>query len=275
METRRSNTWIWVALGVCAGLVVCCGLALVVTVGVPAAVRLVRDGDWDRVQTTRLGGERTERVEETIDVGTAPELVVDSFAGRVTIRAGGDGSVRIVATKHVPAGVSPEEIVLTMRTEGSRVRVTARPTQTNVTKRWVEFDITVPAQTALDVRTGAGAVEVRGVQGDLEVDAGAGGIEIEGAAGSARLTAGAGGIDYAGRPSGSCTFRVGAGGITLRFPADTDVEVDLAAGVGGVSSQLPVYGRVARHSIHGRLGTGEKGRVSATAGVGGVNLLRW
>lgn len=65
-----------------------------------------------------------------------------------------------------------------------------------------------------------------------------------------------------------------AGGITLRLPADADVEIDLSAGLGGVNSQMPVAGRVSRHSIHGRIGTGEKGSVTATAGVGGIDLLR-
>lgn len=274
METKKSSTWVWVVLAVCAGLVACCGLALVGVIGLPAIWHSISDADWRQVKVTLPAEEWTERVEETFEVGSAPELEVDSFAGRVTIHAGGDGSVQVVATKHVREGAGPGEIILEMSAEGSRIHVTARPRRVNVANRWVELDITVPAQTALDVRAGAGAVEVRSVQGDLTVDAGAGGIEIKGAAGAARLTAGAGGIDYEGRPSGSCTFRVGAGGITLRLPADADVEVDLTAGLGGVNSQMPIAGRVSRHSIHGRIGTGEKGSVTATAGVGGIDLLR-
>jgi len=272
MESKNRGVWVFVAVVAVLSLVGCCALALFGAVGVPALVRWFPE-NVRRMELHGLDGEITEQMEETFEVGSSPKVVVSSFAGSVQVRAGAEGEVKVVATKYADQGGDLDDIELEMQAQGARVEITARPRHTTG-NRWVEFVITVPAETDLDLRTGAGAVEVRGIRGDLEADAGAGGIEIKGAEGPARLVAGAGGIDYEGRPTGQSTFRVGAGGITLRLPPDADVQVDLSAGLGGVSSQLLVTGRVTRHAIHGTIGTGEKGSVSATAGVGGIDLVR-
>ena len=93
MEPKKARTWVWVVIGVCAGLVACCGLALVGAIGVPVIWHSISDAGWRQAKVTRPAEEWTERVEETFEVGRAPELEVDSFAGRVTIHAGDDGSV--------------------------------------------------------------------------------------------------------------------------------------------------------------------------------------
>jgi len=60
----------------------------------------------------------------------------------------------------------------------------------------------------------------------------------------------------------------------LRLPADANVTVDLSAGLGGVNSALPVDGTVTRRSVRGTIGTGDEASLTATAGIGGVDLVR-
>jgi len=276
MESKKRGVWIWVVLVAGLGLACCCALAVAGAIGVPAIVRSVsgEDTGWPVVRIDRLGPEMSERTEQTFEVDSGPTLEVSNFAGAVTIRAGGEDTIRVVATRMARRARDLEDIRVEMSGEGSRVKVKTSFAGVSGSNPRVILQITVPAETDLDLRTSAGAIEVYGVQGDLEADAAAGGITIQGASGSARLTAGAGGIDYEGQPSGACTFHVGAGGITLRLRADADVRVDLTAGLGGVSSELPVDGSVGVRSIHGTIGTGEKGSISATAGVGGIDLVR-
>ncbi len=276
MESKKRGVWIWVVLVAGLGLALLLRPGVAGAIGVPAIVRSVLDGDTrgPLVQVDLPGPEISDRTEEVFEVGSGPTLDVSNFAGAVTIRAGGEDTIRVVATRVARGARDLEDIRVEMSGEGSRVEVKTSFTGVSSSNRRVILEITVPAETDLDLRTAAGAIEVYGVQGDLEADAAAGGITIQGASGPARLTAGAGGIDYEGQPSGACTFHVGAGGITLRLRADADVRVDLTTGLGGVSSELPVDGSVGVRSIHGTIGTGEKGSISATAGVGGIDLVR-
>ena len=278
METK-SNTktmWIFVALVAVLGVIGCCALAAVGAITVPAIARGVRSDGlswWFEVESP--GQEMTERVEQTFEVGSAPKLEINSFAGATTIRAGDDDTIRVVATKHAKGSRNLDAIVVEMTEEGDRVVVrTSHPLLNNASNLRVDLEITVPADTDLDVKLGAGSVQVRDVLGAQQIEAGAGGIEIRGAAGPVSTKAGAGGIDYAGRPAGVCSFQAGAGGIVLRLPADANVTVDLSAGLGGVNSALPVDGTVTRRSVRGTIGTGDEASLTATAGIGGVDLVR-
>jgi hypothetical protein len=216
----------------------------------------------------------TERMEETFPVGSAPELEVSQFAGAVIVRAGADGTIRVVATKQARGQDALDAISVRMSGEGSRVEIrTSFPAFRASRDATVRLEITVPADASVSVTSGAGSVEVSGVQGAIEIEEGAGGIDVRGAAGPVRLSAGAGGINYEGRPEGTCRFQASVGGITLRIPADADVTVELTAGLGGVHSAIPVKGTVTRRSVVGTIGTGGDARITADARIGGIDLL--
>jgi DUF4097 and DUF4098 domain-containing protein YvlB len=280
MESKNRGVWIFVLVVVVAlALMSCCLVAAAGAIGVPVFVRsLIPESvnwSWPHEPVELPGLELSERMEESFEVGSAPSLSIDSFAGGVTIRVGDEGTVRVVATKKATSRSRLDAIEVEMSAGASEVKITTRhPSLSSVSNLSVDLEITVPADTSVDLETGAGAIDVRGVRGALNIEAGAGGVEIRDAAGPVRVAVGAGGIDYDGDPSGECTFRAGAGGITLRIPADASLEVDLSAGLGGVRSDLRVSGTVTRRSVHGTIGTGSQGSIMATAGVGGIELVR-
>jgi len=215
-----------------------------------------------------------EQVEQTFEVGSAATLEIDSFAGATIIRAGSDGTIHVRATKRARGQANLDAIVVELTQEGDRVQIQTRhPVPQSSGNQRVDLEITVPANTDLDLKLGAGGVDVRDLLGAQHIEAGAGGITIRGAAGPVSATAGAGGIDYEGRPAGTCRFGAGVGGIVLRLPADANVTVHLSAGLGGVKTTLPVRGTVTRRSVHGTIGTGEQASLTATAGLGTVDLL--
>lgn len=84
---------------------------------------------------------------------------------------------------------------------------------------------------------------------------------------------GVGATSYEGRAGGVCRFSTGVGNITLRLPADVNVEVDLSAGVGSVTVGFPVTGQVSQHVVIGTIGTGTDGEIYAQAGVGSITVI--
>jgi hypothetical protein len=275
---RKSRTTLWIVVTVVAVVAVigCCTLA----VGAVTVRTIARTNGFGGVSLQPFfedlsGPEVTERIEQTFEVGSAPTLEIDSIAGATIIRPGSDGTIQVRATKRATGQRNLDAIVVELTQEGDRVQIRTRhPVPQSSGNQRVDLEITVPASTDLDLKLGAGSVEVRDLLGAQHIEAGAGGITIRGAAGPVSATAVAGGIDYEGRPAGTCRFEAGVGGIVLRLPADANVTVDLSAGLGGVMTALPVRGTVTRRSVRGTIGTGDQASLTATAGFGGVDLLR-
>jgi hypothetical protein len=277
MESKNKGVWFFVVVVVIAlALMSCCLVAAAGAIGVPRIVRSVipESAHWP-VWIDLTGVERTERIEKTFEVGSAPKLTISNFAGSVTIRPGDGGTVRVVATKKAKGTGDLDAIVVQMGGQASGVEITtSHPTLPSISDASVDVEITVPADTMIDLRTGAGSIDVHDVQGALQVEAGAGSIEIRGAAGAVSVTTGAGSIDYEGNPAGGCIFHAGVGGIMLRLPADANLTVDLSAGLGGAHSELPVSGTVTMRLVRGTIGTGSQGSITASAGVGSIDLVR-
>ena len=216
-----------------------------------------------------VGEESVFDVEEkSFTVGDTPTLRVDIFAGDVTIRGGRAGAIRLVVTRRARSESDMSRISVTTSQEGGGVIVEwDKPSGLgNVS---VDLDIDVPTATRLEVNLGAGEVLIKGAVGEID-------IEI-----------GNGNIDYQGQPQGDWRFLINVGNITLRLPADVNVEVNLRTGVGLMNVDFPVSisiianvggsggigaGNGARAS--GTIGTGAEGTIHANVGKGDINLFR-
>jgi DUF4097 and DUF4098 domain-containing protein YvlB len=215
----------------------------------------------------------TERIEKTFALGGEPSLEVDNFAGTVIIQAQEGDGIDVVATKRTQHARDLDRITVEMEQQPGRLVIhTQKPSDLDNTT--VKLEIAAPAGTRLVIRSGAGTVDVRGLQASLEVQNGAGTVAIRDAAGVVAVNSGAGTIEYQGRPVGDCRFWSGAGTITLRVPRDLDMEVDLSTSMGTVHSDFGVSGQVSMRSIRGAIGTGDDARITARSEVGTVTLDR-
>jgi hypothetical protein len=141
----------------------------------------------------------TERIDKSFEVGSEPSLEVDNFAGTVIIQAQEGDSIQVVATKRAPRARDLSRIqVETEQQPGKLVIRTQKPS--DLDNATVKLEIAAPAGTRLVIRSGAGTVDVRGLQASLEVQNGAGTVAIRDAAGAAVVNSGAGTIEYQGRP---------------------------------------------------------------------------
>jgi DUF4097 and DUF4098 domain-containing protein YvlB len=251
-----------VAVGV---LLCCCALIVAAALaGILGTAPISREGGIGRV---------TERTEQTFNVGDAPTLGVETFAGNVTVRRGESGQVRIVLTKRAANSNRLEAIDIDIEERDDEVRIQASKPSGLTSNVSVSVEMYVPADAELDLETGAGNVRVNGVDGEIAAHTGAGNVTAEGATGPVALDTGAGNVRYEGEPMDRCTFKTGTGNITLVLPGDVDAEVELDTGIGNIDlGGFNVAGDVSRTEVEGRLGTGEDATIRAETGAGNINL---
>lgn len=245
METKNRN--LWIILIVILVVLCICFAAVCAIVGGLAAVRSIEVG---------MGAFRErESSERTFEVGDAPSLQIENFAGSVNVRAGERGVIRVVITKLAPGKGDLERIGVEMtRREGGVLIKTSKPLTLNNAS--VGLEITTPPGTSIDAQTGAGSIEIEAVNGQV------------------RLQTGAGSIEYEGTLSGDCRFETGAGSIKLKLPSDLKMRVDLETGAGSIDLDFTVDGQKTRQKVRGVIGDGSQGSIYAHSGAGSIDINR-
>jgi hypothetical protein len=280
METKKRNTTLWIVLAVVAVVLCCAALAVAVLAG----VFWIRPANWG------FGGVTEERTERSFEVGSAPRLVIDNFAGSVTIRPGDENVIQVTATKRVRGqdNMNRIQVHFLPTPQGLEIRTTREsPAFPNAS---VELEIRAPVGTSIDIDLGAGQVDVRGLTGservqsgagdvtlrdaaaDVDVHTGAGSIDVEGGTGQVRLDTGAGSIVFRGEPQGDYQFQSGVGTITLWLPADASADLNLTTGFGRVNVDFPVEGQVTDREVRGTIGGGAGATIQAHTGTGSVEV---
>jgi DUF4097 and DUF4098 domain-containing protein YvlB len=281
MNTRSRNILIVVVVALAA---VCLCMAVA---GIAALTSVV---PWAVTQRPGLSRE-SERIEQTFDVGRTATLEVSTFAGSVTVQAGESSNVHMVATKRAPRRSDLDRIEVETSQRGEAVVIaTKRPR--GLTSASVALEITTPPGTRVDVGSGSGSVEVRGLSGDVNVDTVSGSVEIVDVTGKidahtasgrievrggrerVRVDTGSGSIRYGGEPQGRCRFESGSGSITLELPSDLNMEVDVATGSGDIDVDFRVDGEVTESEAVGTIGDGSGGSIYVRTGSGTIRLIR-
>ncbi len=266
-----------------------------------------RNIDWGQAWA---GGRLRETDEETFeDVGEEPRLVVDNFAGTVTVVAGERDTIEVVATKRANTQNRLDDIEVDWSQNELGVEISTRRGSLQGGQASVDLDVTAPPGTQIELRLGAGDIRIEDINGEMTVNSGTGDIDVrgargpvnlstgtgdihvedvddeliartgtgrvdvQGADGRADLRSGTGDIDYEGRPEGASSFEAGVGDITLRLPTDADVEIDLTSGLGNVSVRGFEDVEESRRTATGIIGDGSRGSVRAHTGLGDINLV--
>ena len=175
--------------------------------------------------------------DQSFTVAVVPSIALVNGVGSISVRSGAVDNVRIVATKFAMSEADLDQIDVIMVEQDGQVQVTASQ-PTGLDNFSVEFEVTAPAASQLDLRTGVGI------------------------------------IDCESRPQEDSHFATGVGSVTLRLPADIEVTLELAVGVGSIDLEFPVNGEVSGNSVRGTIGSGSEATISANVGVGSIHLLR-
>ncbi len=164
----------------------------------------------------------TTTVTETrnFSVGAQPTLVVNDSNGSVHIISGPAGQISVVARKRVFEGNSDQ---YTIHYDLSSDQKTLTITVDDISgfnlfgiDHQVDFDVTVPGQSGLNVHTGNGSVSAVGISGQINLDSGNGSVQAINLSGPLTLSTGNGDITARGvSASGNSIFKTGNGSISF------------------------------------------------------------
>ncbi len=141
----------------------------------------------DRYTEARQGGEQSERVTQTYNVGADGSLDLSNLSGDVRVTGGGGNEIRIEAIKrarHRDGGEAKQlldRLRVEMNNVGGRVEVRAvYPRSTGRMSASVDFVISVPAGAAVSLKTISGNIAVSNVRGEVRADTVSGDLELSG-----------------------------------------------------------------------------------------------
>ena len=227
-------------------------------------------------------GAEEASVNDAFGIPGIPQLIVETFNGRVEITGGGTtGAIRVAAElRH------PERVNYRTAQEGDVVRVTAE----EVKRRWgwlpwrwqdggAHIHVTVPRQADVkarssngtitlrdiagtgELRTSNGNITVKEVDGQFNLKTSNGGITVLEADGQFDLKTSNGGIRFQGglEPRSDNTFKTSNGNITAALsgePPNVRVKADTSNGGIRLDKAITVDGNMSKNHITGVMGDG-------------------
>lgn len=222
--------------------------------------------------------------DKTVNVSGQADLYVSTGSGNIHITPGSSGQIHIVG--HVHAGWSSfgdvnsriQRIIENppIVQSGNTVRVGDVTDHSLFNNLSIDYDVTAPADVALNLHSGSGDVQVTNVgrfvsaasgsgnvrvqgshgpldlesgSGDLQVDdasagdvkakTGSGNIHINGFSGEFNARTGSGDIEAFGRLQGGGMVATGSGDVRLHLTPDSRFTVEAATGSGDIRVKMP------------------------------------
>lgn len=161
--------------------------------------------------------------DKTVNVSAQPDLYVSTGSGNIHITPGSGGQIHIVG--HVHAGWSSfgdvnsrvQKIVENppVTQSGNTVRVGEVNDHSLFNNISIDYDITVPADVALNLHSGSGDVDVNGVGRFVSAMSGSGSVRAHGIHGPADLESGSGELELADSGAGDVKVKTGSGDIKV------------------------------------------------------------
>ena len=220
--------------------------ALVLAAPVAAAQRnRDRDRDYDRDQERDQGPRETETVERTLSLAPGGTVRLKTFSGRVNITGSGGNQVVIKAVRRATRE-RLNDIKLEITQNGNVVdidanhRVVERRNDNVVS---TDFDIQVPSQVRLDLKTFSAPITVTGVAGDTIVDGFSGEIKLADVSGPMRVKTFSGPVSLQARSwadGDDLNVNTFSGDVSLRLPDNARGRIDFDTFSGTFRSDLPV-----------------------------------
>jgi DUF4097 and DUF4098 domain-containing protein YvlB len=173
-----------------------------------------------RHERTR-GPEQTERFSKTFRVGPNGSLDLSNISGDIVVKAGTGDDIVVDAIKRTPQGADAQKNLQAVTIEavehGGRVEVRTRyPENAHNVRTSVDYAVTVPAGTSLNLHSISGDVRVTAVKGSVRIETISGDTTVTDAdqldtvkavSGDVTITRGAGSDVRASTINGDLTLR--------------------------------------------------------------------
>ena len=165
--------------------------------------------------------------QRTFQVSGPVDLEVLTRSGDITVRSGPAGTVSVNGKIHVgdrwfegnrQSDVSDLEKNPPVRQSGNSIHIDF----VNMRNISIDYDITVPADTAVRARSGSGNQEIDGLRSKLDLESGSGDMRLRDVSGDIHVHTGSGNVE--GREvSGPLTAEAGSGDIRVEAKGSGDV----------------------------------------------------
>jgi hypothetical protein len=155
-----------------------------------------------------------EEVVQTYGVGRSPALVVDSFSGSITVRAGESDEIWVSYVKHAPRASDLDRIEVDVRPRAGGLTIVARNPDILINS-WVRVEVIAPAGTSFDLHTSSGSVEVGGLKGGGKAQTSSGRVTARDLNGTVSLRTSSGGMSVQGF-EGDLNLHVSSGSIDAK-----------------------------------------------------------
>ena len=218
---------------------------LALILATPAAAQSNRDRDRDYDRDQDRGPRETETVDRTLSLASGGTVRLKTFSGRVTINGSSGNQVVIKAVRRATRE-RLNDIKLEITQSGNIIDIDANHRvverrNDNVVE--TDFDIQVPNQVKLDLRTFSAPIDVTGVSGDLVVEGFSSEIRLIDVNGPKRVKTFSGGVTVQARTwadGDDVNVNTFSGGITLRLPDNARGDITFDSFSGSFNSDLPV-----------------------------------
>jgi DUF4097 and DUF4098 domain-containing protein YvlB len=224
----------------------------------------------------------TERVDRTIPFGPGGTLRLKNFSGDITITGSNQGQVVIAAVRRATRE-RLDSVRLDIRASGSEITIDANKRESSWQNRdnnvvETTFEISVPADTQLDVDAFSSEVRIEGVQGRQKVNTFSGSVVLRGAAGPLELKSFSGDLEFelldagAGSDLEAETF---SGSIHARMPEQASGMVRFNSFSGALKSDLPLTLESGnRRNLRARLNNGGGSAINFKTFSGDVRITK-
>jgi hypothetical protein len=268
---RRRGPWLGCLIALIVILVLCLGAAFV---GTLLGFGLGIGGSFRNSATEPA---------RTFTVSTNPALTLTSTAGSVTVNQGSANNRIIVqARKYASFGGNLNNVQINYGQSGNTIIVAATSSGTfnffNATS--VDFTITVPNTTGLQIHTNAGSINVNGVSGKMSLVSNAGTIGATQSSlnSSSTFKTNAGSINFNGSLSstGTYDFETNAGSINMTLTGNPSFNLNATTDVGSINTNFPVTvnRNAAGASVNGIVGTSSQATLTLKTNAGSITLNR-
>ncbi len=223
-------------------------------------------------------GGSTEIRDDSFVVGHSPRLVVSSDNGRVIVNSGPDRSVSVKATLR-----KSDDIEYQITQVGDLISLRAKIDNGGIfsfgESPGANIEITTPSNTAVELRSSNGSVEVYGIQqsgtlrtsngkivldnvfGDFDIVTSNGGVSITRAIGSFNVKTTNGRIDFDGEllPGGDNKMTTSNGRVEITLQGTPSIKLDGSTSNGSIDTDHPILVSSPgdQHHLVGTIGTGE------------------
>ncbi|MFC3094174.1 DUF4097 family beta strand repeat-containing protein [Alteromonas sediminis] len=211
---------------------------------------------------------------ETINASPGEKLNLATHSGSIRIRTHNEDSVIVdvdVSGKH------EDEFTVTVDRRGDEIVVLGEKENRN---SWnglnVKFDVVVPKNFELTLRTAGGSIDIDDLEGNVEANTSGGSISVGDIIGDIDLHTSGGSIrtdniygeidahtsggsidvTFAQQPSENASLTTSGGSIRASFPENVAIDIDASTSGGRVKSEFEVDGRVKKQSIRGQINGG-------------------